>query len=104
MDPIWKELPRDLVDKICNMLPKVRRIDAGIADQITSQWYKYDTYYYRCMSLFGGNSAHIIMYDDMKVMYNLVDDFPEEMALETVVQELWKRLTFDQRNYLFCMY
>lgn len=103
MDPIWKELPRDLVDKICNMLPKVRRVNHIIADQIVNQWYKYDKYYYRCMSFFG-NAAHTVMYDDMKVVFGIVDDFPEEIAMEVVVQEMWKRLSFEQRCYLFYMY
>jgi hypothetical protein len=34
MDPIWRELPRNLVDLTCNKLPRVRRIPEGLKRQI----------------------------------------------------------------------
>lgn len=104
MDPIWKQLPLEVSEKICNMLPKVRRIDETLKDEIESQWYKYDKYYYNCVQFFGADMAECVMYDDLKNGYGIVDDYPEDTPFTTVIESMWKQLTHEQRNYLIYMY
>lgn len=101
MDPaIWSKLPYELVEKICNFLTKVRRIDTLIKDEIVHQWYKFDTYYWRLAGLFGINNVLYVMYDDMKNVAGVIDNYPEEMAYEDVIREMWKNTTHEDRNEL----
>ena len=100
MDPIWKELPLNLSERVCNTLTKVRRIDENLANDIKNQWYMYDRWYYNYVSLFGTETAHCAMYDDMKNVCGVIDDFPEEMGFEQVIQNMWMRLSHDDRKYL----
>ena len=37
MDPIWKNLPLELSEHVCNQLPKVRRIPVDLAAEIKNQ-------------------------------------------------------------------
>ena len=104
MDPCWKLLPYDLVEKICNMLIKVRRIDTQLSDEIQIQWYKYDKWFYNCMSLFGMNNVYYIMYDDLINIAELHDDFPNEMNIIQVVQEMWKKCSHEQRDEITMTY
>lgn len=100
MDPVWKKLPLDLSECVCNALTKVRRIDENLANDIKNQWYKYDHWYYNCISLFGTANVLCVMYDDMKNVCGVADDFPEEMGFEEVVQHMWMRLSAEDRDYL----
>lgn len=102
MDPkIWGRLPDELVDKICNMLTNVRRIDPFLKNDIVYQWYKFDTYYWRLAGMFGVNNALYVMYDDMKNVTGVTDNYPEEMLFEEVVREMWKNTTYEDRDELF---
>ena len=100
MDPIWQELPQDLSERVCNTLTKVRRIDENLANEIKNQWYIYDRWYYNYVSLFGTDIALCAMYDDMKNVCGVVDDFTDEMGFEEVIQNMWMRLSYDDRKYL----
>ena len=100
MDPVWTQLPLDFAEKICNMLPKVRRMNPILKDEIESQWYKFDKYYYNCVQLFGLSNAEYVMYDDMKNVCQIVDDYPEDMPFMTVIENMWKKMTHEQRNSL----
>lgn len=104
MDPCWKNLPDDLVEKVCNFLPKVRRIDQALSEDIRNQWYKFDEWYFNCMSLFGIDNAHQVMYDDLRHITNVPDVYPEEMLIEEVVKNMWKTLTPDQRDEILMTY
>ena len=53
MDPIWRELPRELVDKICNMLTSLRRIPDEMKLQIQMQEMKLTNFYRSSRRLFG---------------------------------------------------
>jgi hypothetical protein len=104
MDPkIWSRLPTELVEKICNMLTKVRRIDPCIKDDIVHQWYKLETYYWRLVGMFGVNNALYMMYDDMKNVAGIYDSYPEDMEFEEVVREMWKETTHEDRTELLIM-
>ena len=46
------------------------------------QWYKYDTWYWRTMMLFGTEDALVIMYDDLVNVMGVEDTYPEDMAFE----------------------
>ncbi len=100
MDPIWQTLPLELSGYICNMLPKVRRIDEKLKDQIVNQWYLFEKYKNRCIDFFGKDVVDFVMYDDLKNVFEIKDDFPEEMHITEVIERMWLRLDFDQRKYL----
>lgn len=100
MDPIWKELPLDLSERVCNALTKVRRIDATLANEIKNQWHKYNKWYYNYVALFGIDNVLYVMYDDMKNVCGAVDDYPDEMDFETVVQTMWTKLSHEDRDDL----
>lgn len=97
MDPCWKHLPIEIVEKICNFLPQVRRIDENLSQEIRDQTYKFDMWFYNMSSLFGFNDAYYVMYDDLINVLKVKDDFPEEMPLENVVLNMWKKLTPEER-------
>jgi hypothetical protein len=101
MDPkIWGRLPIELVEKICNMLIHVRRIHQLLKNDIVHQWYKLETYYWRLAGMFGVNNAIYVMYDDMKNIIGIHDNYPEEMMFEEIVREMWKDATYEQRDEL----
>jgi hypothetical protein len=105
MDPqIWKNLPCDIVDKICNSLTEVRRVDGVLANEIKNQWYKFDRWYYDCVALFGSEQAYCVMYDDMRSIVNVEDNYPEEMDYESVVQNMWMSMTPEQRSEILIYY
>lgn len=101
MDPqIWGKLPDELVEKICNLLIKVRQIHPLLKNDIVYQWYKLETYYWRLAGMFGVNNVLYVMYDDMKNVAGVIDEYPEEMAYEDVIREMWKKTTHEDRNEL----
>lgn len=102
MDPVWKNLPCDVSEKICNMLPKVRKIDERLKNDIVNQWYLFEKYMYQYMMVFGMANYEYIMYDDMINVMNLTDDFPEEMPFTEILERMWMRLTPEERVYLIC--
>ncbi len=100
MDPCWKNLPDEIVYKICNMLPKVRTLNKNLSEDIRYQWYKFDKYYFNCVLLFGTNNALYVMYDDMRNVVGVVDTYPEDMPYPEVVMNMWKGITPEERNEL----
>ena len=38
MDPIWKNLPVDLVEKICNFLPQVRWVNPDLKNELVNTY------------------------------------------------------------------
>ena len=101
LDPkIWGRLPSDLVEKICNMLIYVRRIDTWLRDSIVYEWHKFDSYYWRLAAMFDANTALYVMYDDMKNVAGIYDSYPEDMPFELVVREMWKEVSREDRNEL----
>lgn len=104
MDPCWKLLPRDLVEKICNMLPKVRSMDVRISNDIKNQVHLFDRYYYNAASLFGFDQVWWILYDDLKNIASIPDNYTETEDLEYVVREMWKSATHEQRREIVVHY
>lgn len=101
MDPvIWKNLPCEISEKICNMLPKVRKIDERLKNDIVNQWYLFDKYMYNCIMMFGYNHYECVMYDDLKNVFSIKDDYPEEMHITEVIERMWMKLNPEQRLYL----
>ena len=101
MDPIWKTLPEDLTDKVCNSLIHVRRIDPALKEEIVNQWYKFETYFWRILALFGPNNVYRIMYDDMVNIAGMDDDGwsdDEDLEYRDMVYMLWERMTHEERN------
>jgi hypothetical protein len=104
MDPCWKNLPIDLVYKICNMLTKVRRLNARLAYDIKYQWHAFDRYYYNAMSLFGLDQVWWVLYDDLRNIADIQDTYEENNDLEYVVREMWKSATQEQRYEIVVHY
>ena len=104
MDPCWKNLPCELVEKICNYLPKVRRIENTLSEDIRNQWYKFDRWHFNYGSLFGFNNVYYVMYDDLKNWAHINDNYPEEMPLEDVVKNMWMTLTSEHRDVILMTY
>lgn len=104
MDPCWKNLPCELVYKICNMLTKVRRIDERLGNEIRHQWNKLDMLYYNAFSLFGREVAWFVIYDDMKIVNHVPDVYPDEMPIREVVCNMWKASTPEERDNLSVHY
>lgn len=98
MDPCWKNLPIELVEKICNFLPKVRKINTLLSEEIRFQPNKFDRWYFNAASLFGFNHAYSIMYDDLRYVMQVPDVFPEEMPIEEVVVNMWRKMSPEQRD------
>lgn len=104
LDKCWKNLPLEISELICNNLPKVRRISDEMSHEIKAQWGKYATYYYTCARMFGFNNVYYVMYDDMRHITGIRDDFPEDTPYTMVVEQMWLRLTPEQRDELLMHY
>lgn len=104
MDPCWKNLPCDLVTKICNMLPKVRKIDENLSDEIKNQWYKFDKLYYTALSVYGFDQVWFALYDDMRILVRATDSYPDEMPLHHVVYNMWKTISPEERDEILVYY
>lgn len=101
MESIWKNLPLEISEKICNNLTKVRQIDERLKNDIVNQWYLFDKYQYNCIMMFGYSNYECVMYDDFKNIFGIEDDFPEEMDFSEVIERMWMRLSPEQRAELF---
>jgi len=91
MDPIWQQLPGDLVERVCNQLPKVRRMDEKLKSDIVDQFWRVDKMlnYYRMW--FGRHDAYYILLDDLNML--------NESDYECVYQ-VWRELRQEERmNY-----
>ena len=105
LDPkIWGNLPDFLIDKICNMILLVRTCNTRLIDEIRFQPHKYARWYYNCVGLFGLNNATIVMYDDMRHILNVRDTYSEDMPYETVVENMWRGLTPEDRDEIIMTY
>ena len=104
MDPCWKNLPIDIVDRICNMLPQVRRFNDGVLDDIKYQTHLFNKYYWNVTRLFGFEDVWYAMYDDLRNISNILDTHPENMPIEYVVFEMWKSARPDQREEIVVHY
>lgn len=111
MDPCWKNLPDDLVEKVCNFLPKVRRIDPSLSAEIRNQWFKFDQWFLNARTKYElYDSSYVdpyeVMYDDLLLVTDLpVDVYPSDMLVEQVVEDMWKKLTSEERDdLLFTLY
>ena len=105
MDPsIWSRLPYDIIQKICNMVPKLRETNTELMAEIRFQPQKYAHWYYNTLSLFGFDNVYYVMYDDMRNILHVADTFPEDMPYERVVEEMWRGLTSEQRDEIVVHY
>ena len=101
MDPkIWSRLPCSLIEKICNMIPKVRDVNKELMEEIRFQERKFLHLYYNSVALFGEYNAYWVMYDDMRNILNIPDNLSEDMHIEQVVETLWTRISSEERDEL----
>jgi hypothetical protein len=104
MDPCWKNLPIELAERICNMLPRVRSFDQPVLNDIKNQTHLFNKYYWHVASLFGFDDVWYAMYDDMRNISDILDTHPEDMCIENVVFEMWKSMRPDQRKEIVVHY
>lgn len=63
MDSVWKTLPTDLVNHVCNQLPKVRRIDENLKGEIETRNLNRLKWHY--IGMFGFNFGVGFLIDDL---------------------------------------
>lgn len=99
MDPIWQNLPRDLVDKICNMLIHTRVIPHELKMNIQFQEMKLLNHYRSSRTLFGSHTwVHI--FNSLSLYIRSNDLFPLDMEWSPKEEcyYMWYRLTPEQRT------
>ena len=110
MDPIWQTLPDDLVDRICNMLHKVRSVSPILKGELShrvtmNEFYKYleayeKQYYYTDQSMDA-------FCDDM---YNILNNWDEEPQTPWLAANMWNALALfsalsdDQKRQLWVQF
>lgn len=69
MDPIWKSLPSDLSEHVCNQLPKVRSIQVNLKREIESQrWMLAKSFsYYMRLCQFHGRAGYTMFKNKLGV-------------------------------------
>lgn len=89
MDPMWRDLPPELADHVCNQLPKVRRIPENIRQQIVSQrWMLAKSYnWYLKFCSFHTRSAHSM--------------FQRDLGIQGDINQHWMSMTPDERSEFY---
>lgn len=77
MDPCWKNLPNELVDKICNDLPKVRAIPFALKNELiyVTKWRVFQRLIAGYEDLYGPMRGMDILTNDI---YDVMNDFEPE--------------------------
>ena len=98
MDPIWKNLPIDLVYKICNMLPKVRRISDDLKRNIEFQEMFLLNFYKSSRPLFRAHTW-VFVHNSLSTYIRQSELFPidYEWNPREECYYLWYRMTPEQR-------
>ncbi len=96
-------LPVDLVNKICNLLVHLRRINGDLKKQICNQDHILDKIWYNNLSLFGLVDSWYITYHDLHT-YIVHHDIPierddtKEYTNEHLCRSMWALLEPDERK------
>ncbi len=99
MDPIWAQLPRDLVYKICNMLTQVRGIPDQMKLQIEMQEMKLLSFYKSSRILFG-TSTWVFVFNCLSTFVkdrNLFELEPEWSPRDESYY-IWYSMTPEERD------
>jgi hypothetical protein len=73
MDTIWKNLPIELSEHICNQLPKVRRIPCDLKQDLRYQFFMVDKMLKYFTMWYGYDDAYTLLLHDLN-MLNESDD------------------------------
>lgn len=95
MDPIWKQLPADLTDKICNSLTKCRKIPKELRDEIVL-YHMYREFRKKYTLGLAIQTILFVMSGENPMYMRLQTRGTEELALN-----LWFNLT-DSERLLVC--
>lgn len=89
MDPMWRDLPPELADYVCNQLPKVRHIPENLKTQIISQRWMFAKSYnwYLKFCMFHARSAYIM--------------FQQELGIQGDINQHWMDMTPDERSEFY---
>lgn len=86
MDSIWSHLPRDLVDRVCNQLPKVRAIPENLKDEIVNQRWRLEKLYNNVRAWYGDYDGYYLLLDDLNILnesdFQSLDEVWIDMAHE----------------------
>ena len=98
MDPIWRNLPYELVLKICNMLPRLRAIPLPLKNEIEFEEHMLLRIYRASAALFHWPWTDV--YNSLAV-YNLrnwnLTALEEGWNAEVSARRLWGNMTHDER-------
>lgn len=106
MDPIWKNLPLDLAEKICNMLPQIRRVSPMLKNELVS-YVNHKEFYYTLTqyeSVWGRTFRAFEAFTDD--MYNVLNNWELEPSSQWLVDNafdgfaLFGALTDEQRQQI----
>ena len=92
---IWKELPVDLVDRICNLLPKLRAIPLPLKNEITSQQHMLSKYARNWIDQFYFGNGWVAVWS----MLGEFEDRPDigRISYEKCCRDFWNTLTLEER-------
>lgn len=86
MDPIWRELPVELVEHVCNQLPKVRSISHAMKHELTFR--PLELLIKNTMAWFGRDDGYQLLLDDLNLLNE--SDFNN-------LYEVWEDMDVDKR-------
>lgn len=93
MDPIWKRLPEHLVDKICNLVPKVWVPNYRLLDDIRTEAWMLERVHREMSEALGNYTWDIIALD-----LELLSDAPRPIGTrEMVARELWADMSHEMK-------
>lgn len=91
MDPIWKNLPLDLSEKICNCLPKVRSISPSLKYELlyTVKMREFYKIFIDYEDMYGTTRAWDVILMDM---YNILNDYNDEPTTQWLADNAFEPL------------
>lgn len=116
MDPIWKNLPEELVHKICNFLPQVRWVNPNLKNELIYNYKKrlfntiLDSYDHEYGGMYyspahGRQRAREMFASDIYDILNEYNEEPQTMWLLENLHRPWvlfKTMSEEQIEELIC--
>lgn len=87
MNPIWRDLPLDLAEYICNKLPSVRRVHPDIKARVLHQKWMFDRLYKNCTAWYGEYEAYYLLLDDLNLVNESDFDNPYSTWVDMSIEK-----------------
>jgi hypothetical protein len=98
MDPIWKNLPNELSDYICNKLPQVRRIPADLKEDLFS-YLKYNETEEVYYEYYDEDEARSIF--DYECYQFVLGKMSLIWLINAGTRDIWRVMSPDERNFIY---